>query len=304
MGRSFTRQELYALVWAQARTALAKQLAVSDVWIGKQCKSAQIPMPPAGHWARTQHGKATRRPPLPIRLPGHASVVVVGESPSTGRWRRHEDLAEPILPPVFDEDIDAQVDAALSVIGKVTPTRDLARPHSGLSRILDREAKRRAKSVSSRWTHDQPLFDDATHQRQLRLFNSLAYAFERASAKADVYDDQQWIQGLGTVHQLRLRIDFGACALDLFVLEPTASAKTTGAKPPSTTTLRVGHRRSDHPSEQWCDRDGSRLEQQLATIRGRSCTARNELCDTKPNATMNGDWSAARSTSRNSKHRD
>jgi hypothetical protein len=111
------------------------------------------------------------------------------ELPSV-RWRRHEGLAEPILPPVFDEDIDAQVDAALSVIGKVTPARDLANPHSGLSRILGREAKRREKVASSRWSHEQPLFDDATHLRHLRLFNSLSYAFERASAKADVHDDQ------------------------------------------------------------------------------------------------------------------
>ena len=190
MGRSFTRQELYDLVWANLRTVLAKQLAVSDVWIGRQCKSAHIPMPPAGHWAggaawqsnsTAATADTTSRPFKCYRCRP--------ELPSV-RWRRHEGLAEPILPPVFDEDIDAQVDAALSVIGKVTPARDLANPHSGLSRILGREAKRREKVASSRWSHDQPLFDDATHLRHLRLFNSLSYAFERASAKADVHDDQ------------------------------------------------------------------------------------------------------------------
>lgn len=266
MGQSFTRQELYDLVWSQPRTALAKQLGVSDVWIGKQCRAARIPMPPAGHWARAQHGKVTIKPPLPIRLPGQARILVVGEAASSGRWGRQDDLDEPILPPIAEENIDAQVEAALSLIGRASATRDLAKPHIGLSRILRRESDRRAKFATSGWSFDQPLFDGPVHQRQLRLFNSLCAAFDRMSGKAEVYEDKQWIQGLGTVHRLHLRIDFGACSLDLRVLDPKSSAKELGEKPPRAATLRVGNGRGDIPFEEWCDGDGCPLEQQLTTI--------------------------------------
>lgn len=266
MGRSFTRQELYDLVWSQPRTALAKQLGVSDVWIGKKCRAARIPMPPAGHWASAQHGKVTIKPPLPIRLPGQPRILVVGEESSSSRWVEADDLEEPILPPVTDENIDVQVDAALSLIGRVPVTRDLSQPHAGLSRVLRREADRRTKFADSGWSLDQPLFDGPMHQRQLRLFNSLCLAFDRMSAKAEVYADQHWIQGLGSANRLHLRIDFGACALDLRVLDPKSSAKELGEKPPRAPTLRAGSGRDDIPIEEWCDGDGSPLEQQLTAI--------------------------------------
>jgi len=266
MGQSFTRQELYDLVWSCPRTELAKQLDVSDVWIGKQCKASRIPVPPAGHWAKALAGKSTARPPLPIRLPGQPVLVRVGESPSGVSHWQHDDVAEPILPLVIEENIDAQVEAALTMIGKVTATRDLSQPHVGLSRLLKREASRRANFAAHRWSFDQPLFDDAVHQRQLRLFNSLCLTFDRVSAKAAVQDEQRWVQGLGTTQEIHMRIDFGACSLGLRFLEPTASAAALGEKPPSKTTLRVGHHQDALPTEQWCDGVDGRLEQQLPTI--------------------------------------
>lgn len=266
MGRHFTREELYELVWTKPRTALAKELGVSDVWIGKQCRAAHIPMPPPGHWAMAQSGKTPRRPALPTRLTGHRQELVVGETPSTVRWGRTEDLDEPIRPPVFVEEIDDQVKAALALIGKVAAKRDLSQAHCNLSRILAREAQRRSKFAHRGWSFDAPLFDDAMHQRQLRIFNSLSWALDRVSVGGEVFDDPQWIQGLGTTHWLRLRLDFGGTSLDLRFLEPSSNARVIGEKPPAATTLRVGNGKSDLPTAQWCDQQGNRLEQQLQTI--------------------------------------
>lgn len=266
MGQSFTRQELYDLVWSYPRTELAKQLDVSDVWIGKQCKAARVPVPSAGHWAKALAGKSTARPPLPIRLPGQPVLVGVGESPSGIRHWRHDNVAEPILPLIIEDNMDAQVEAALTMIGKVAVTRDLSQPHVKLSRLLKREARRRASFAAHSWSFDQPLFDDAVHQRQLRLFNSFCQTFDRISAKAAVQDEQRWVQGLGTTHEIQMRIDFGACSLGLRFLEPSASATALGEKPPSTTTLRVGHHQDALPAEQWCNGVDGRLEQQLPTI--------------------------------------
>ena len=265
MQRSFTRQELYELVWNHPRTALSKQLGVSDVWIAKQCRSVCIPMPPPGYWARAQHGKSIQRPSLPTRLPGHPRVAVIGDSPSA-RWRRREDSSEPLSPPVFEEDINGQVSAALALIGKIAARRDLSQPHRGLSRILAREEKRRATFVERGWSVHKPLFEDTTHQRQLRIFNSLCWILDRVVSGSDVLEDDQWIQGLGTTHRLRLRIDFGGTALDVRFLEPTESAKVLGEKPPTTTTLRIETARPDVPAEEWRDQLGDRLEHQLPEI--------------------------------------
>jgi len=269
MNRSFTRRELYELVWSSPRTALAKQFGVSDVWIGKQCKAAFVPMPPPGYWARVQMGKSGKRPELPIRFPGSPREVVVGESSPVRHWGSTEPLTEPGDPPDFDESIDAQVEGALSALGKLVSKRDLSDPHKGLSRILGREAKRRAKYADRGWSFDRPLFDDATHQRQLRFFNNLCWYFDRIHVAGEVFTDDQWIQGVGTTHRVRLRLNFGSASLDLRFLEPSSSTRVLGEKAPETTTIRVEQGAQGVPPEQWCDQVGSRLEQQVqAIVRG------------------------------------
>lgn len=266
MQRTLTRQELYVLVWMHPRTALAKQFGVSDVWIGKQCRSAWIPMPPPGFWARALHGKSSHRPALPIRLPGMPRHVVIGESSWSARRGVAQDPEKPVSPPVIDESVDAQVSAALALIGKVSGKRDLSQPHKGLARVLDREEKRRAKFAADDWSFHKPRFADAMHQRQLRLFNSLCWIFDRIGVIGEVYEDDHWIQGLGTIHQLRFRLSFGGASLHLRFLEPSSNVKAIGEKSPETTTLRVEEGRRASSPKQWSDSKGCRLEDQLGEI--------------------------------------
>ncbi len=49
MNRSFTRQELYDLVWSQPMRTLASQFGVSDVALAKTCRNHDIPIPPRGY---------------------------------------------------------------------------------------------------------------------------------------------------------------------------------------------------------------------------------------------------------------
>lgn len=192
-------------------------------------------------------------------------MVGIGDSPSS-RWGKVEDWSEQLAPPVFEEDINDQVGAALALIGKIAAKRDLSQPHRALSRILAREEKRRATFAERGWTLDKPLFEDPAHQRQLRMFNGLSWVLDRVVSGSDVLDDDQWIKGLGTTHRLRLRIDFGGTALDVRFLEPTASAKAIGEKPPATTTFRIEPAYRDLLTEEWRDQPGNLLEQQLPEI--------------------------------------
>ena len=65
---SLSRESLYKLVWAKPRTQLAREMGVSEVWIGKQCRALDVPMPPRGYWANLAAGAKARakyrRPPL------------------------------------------------------------------------------------------------------------------------------------------------------------------------------------------------------------------------------------------------
>lgn len=61
---SFTRQELYELVWSKPITQLGKELGISDQGISKACRRNDIPTPQLGYWSKLAHGKSVRQPPL------------------------------------------------------------------------------------------------------------------------------------------------------------------------------------------------------------------------------------------------
>jgi len=266
MGKTLTRRELYDLVWTKPRTTLAKDLGVSDVWISKQCTRSMVPAPPKGHWARLQNGKPIFKAALPIRLPGQSNFVTLGETPTNRGWRTSEDLDELIVQPIFEEDIDQQVAAAVKAIGRVTACRDLASPHISLGRLLNSEAKHREKFANNGWSFDKPRFDAPVFQRQLRIFNSISHAMGRLYGKQDVFDHEEWIRGQGTTHQLRLKLDFGATHLELQFLEPVGSDAPSRPKGPSATTLRVGSDRDADGIQDWLDEPSNKLENQLGVI--------------------------------------
>ena len=48
----FERHKLYAEVWTEPATKVAKRYGVSDVGLRKICKRLSVPLPPLGYWAR------------------------------------------------------------------------------------------------------------------------------------------------------------------------------------------------------------------------------------------------------------
>src|SRR3546814_19586430 len=70
MSRTFTREELYELVWSKPMTHLAKDFALSDVALHKICRKHAIPNPPLGWWAKKAAGKPVTRTPLPRQKRG------------------------------------------------------------------------------------------------------------------------------------------------------------------------------------------------------------------------------------------
>jgi len=44
---------------------MAKTYGISEVRLGKVCRTLQVPVPPRGYWARVWSGHTVRKPPLP-----------------------------------------------------------------------------------------------------------------------------------------------------------------------------------------------------------------------------------------------
>lgn len=54
-----TQEELYALVWSQPTTEVARLFGVSDKAIEKRCKRLGIPKPPRGYWLQVSRLQKT-----------------------------------------------------------------------------------------------------------------------------------------------------------------------------------------------------------------------------------------------------
>lgn len=67
---SFSRRQLYEMVWKEPVEDVAKHFGLSGRGLGKLCERNSIPVPPRGYWQRKAAGqRMERRPPL-IDLPG------------------------------------------------------------------------------------------------------------------------------------------------------------------------------------------------------------------------------------------
>lgn len=92
-----TREELYELVWSTSISAAAKQLEVSDVYLGRVvCRKMDVPRPPRGYRTLRELGRAPDRPALPEWRPGTDRVWSRG-----GRAKQPRQVRV-LLPPTPD----------------------------------------------------------------------------------------------------------------------------------------------------------------------------------------------------------
>lgn len=63
--KTFTRRQLYELVWQRPLRDVARELGISDVALGKACRRYMIPLPGRGYWAKVAAGQKLTIIPLP-----------------------------------------------------------------------------------------------------------------------------------------------------------------------------------------------------------------------------------------------
>lgn len=62
--RTFSRQEMYDLVWSVPIQKLAERFGLSDRGLAKTCLRHQVPVPGRGYWAKIDAGRPVLRTPL------------------------------------------------------------------------------------------------------------------------------------------------------------------------------------------------------------------------------------------------
>jgi len=78
---TFTRKELYDLVWTEPLSKLAKKYTISDNGLRKICKRMNIPMPAMGHWQKIQYGKPVIVTKLPKKYEGKDEITLDEKKP-------------------------------------------------------------------------------------------------------------------------------------------------------------------------------------------------------------------------------
>lgn len=94
MAHTFERKALYEEVWSTPLSTLGPRYGLSDNGMRKICQAMNIPLPPAGHWAKVAAGKPVRK----IALPARAERTTFFSDPPLPTAREHVEAHIGILP--------------------------------------------------------------------------------------------------------------------------------------------------------------------------------------------------------------
>jgi hypothetical protein len=160
------REELYALVWAEPATKVAKRFGISSVALGKAARKAGIPMPPRGYWEKLRYGRKPKRSTLPKMRLGQDALVRFRDKPARIRVELQ----------AIADDIAAEIAAIRE--GKPLTVR---------ARLSNRHRLLKCRhGVESRTT---PL-----QRRRLRILDALLREFERRGFTVGEERDALWVR--------------------------------------------------------------------------------------------------------------
>lgn len=72
---TFTRSQLYELLWSKPIKAIAAEYDVNPVRLAIICDEQNIARPPVGYWQKIEHGKLVEKPQLED-MPGFDGIRV------------------------------------------------------------------------------------------------------------------------------------------------------------------------------------------------------------------------------------
>lgn len=177
MSETYSRQQLYDLVWSGPMREVSKELSLSDNGLRKQCLKAFVPLPPQGYWNKINAGQKPKVTPLPPRPPGVSDTVTVGAW-NYLEYNKKLLETEPVAP-VIDEPIESLRERVARNIGVVVASKNLSPPHAVFRRQVEDDARRAA---TERW--HTPIFDSPSEKRRLRILQGLFNGLGRLDCDA------------------------------------------------------------------------------------------------------------------------
>ena len=264
MPQSYTRQEIYDLVWSEPTRTVANRHGISDVALGKTCRKADIPIPPRGYWARVEAGQRIPKTPLPPRFPGAQDNFEIGENSSPWRSIPQQELLDMPVPsvPVYVETIEALTVRVERMVGKVSVMKDFSKAFGPISRLLAHDDERR----NSMWSSDKPKYDGGIERRRLLLLNSIFLAVSALGCKPSMSVSKY---GVDDLQSRGITVTCGAQHVH-FTLEPPVLKGRYDRPNPDASTLALmyglpGHHHAPHEFI-WQDNGTDKIEHHLREI--------------------------------------
>lgn len=185
---TLTRKELYELIWSKPMTKVARDFEVSDVWIGKVCREANIPRPPVGYWQKLDAGKKPSRKPLPPAklLAGDTIYIKSNTSLWNGGYERRSDeeivnAPEP-SPPIFTESMEDFRARIESKIGQIVLPEKLVNIHLMIAKLIKEDERR----VTEKSWYREPLYQSPEGKKLLIALNCLYSTWSQLGANPRV----------------------------------------------------------------------------------------------------------------------
>jgi Uncharacterized protein YfbK, C-terminal len=173
---SFTREELYELVWSEPMIKLGARFGVSGNGLKKACRRANIPVPPQGYWNKLHAGHEVTKTPLPPATAGTPAKVTI--DPPVPR-------PAPPPPPPVPASVQEKIDAERQTGKPVAVPATLSNPH----RIIDawiqesRHEMREARNDPFYQRLYKPIDGAPLEKRRLRILSALFRAIEARGYK-------------------------------------------------------------------------------------------------------------------------
>lgn len=169
---TFTRQQVYELIWKEPTRTVARRLGISDVGLAKTCRKLLIPRPWRGYWREKETGHKPRQPKL-TPWPAH-----LGKEPEAITFRA---VANPTPPrPPEPETVqqqricEAAPDHRIEVAGTLTDAHRLVRR---AERLLKRPGERHLLRPSEWQCLDIHVSKESLN-RALRIFDAILSAID------------------------------------------------------------------------------------------------------------------------------
>lgn len=166
---TFSRKELYDLVWSESLPTLSKRLDVRYEDLKSICKTMKIPLPKSGHWMKVWAGKKVVKELLPENYTGRQEITFPLEADKT-------ELTELTRSPatVLQHEIENKFKSLLKIPSKlIDPDKLIVATQTILKECESSEYYRHPEKVSA--TRDGGLNISVTPKhidRALRFFNA------------------------------------------------------------------------------------------------------------------------------------